>query len=288
MASQSTLFDSRVNPAHREEILVTVKAYPNPSTKYIETVCVAGLTRSGDWIRLYPIPFRFLDYDQQFHHYEWIEADIFKSQNDPRPESFHIGNNNSIKKLGERIGTSNTTWDERKGFILPHISTSIESLRDENKRKRTSLGMIKPKQVTKLIIKKEQAEWDSKERAKLQQHSLLDPQNPDGTYQTITELEKIPYRFQYEFTCDDARCTGHKLSIISWEVIQSYRKWLEKYGGEWESKFRQKYEIEFLNGKIDLHFFVGNLRAYPNVWNIIGLFYPPYLPPDIPIQQLLF
>ena len=27
------------------EMLVAVKAYPNPSTKYIETVCVAGITR---------------------------------------------------------------------------------------------------------------------------------------------------------------------------------------------------------------------------------------------------
>lgn len=52
------------NTWNRERILVTVKAYPNPSKKYIETVCVAGVTESGQWIRLYPIPYRFLAYEQ--------------------------------------------------------------------------------------------------------------------------------------------------------------------------------------------------------------------------------
>lgn len=65
--------------ARREKILVTVKAYPNPSKRYIETVCVAGVTESGKWIRLYPIPYRFLEYDRQFPSYAWIDVDVRKS-----------------------------------------------------------------------------------------------------------------------------------------------------------------------------------------------------------------
>ena len=39
----------------RQKILVLAKACPVKSKKYIETVCVAGLTESGKMIRLYPV-----------------------------------------------------------------------------------------------------------------------------------------------------------------------------------------------------------------------------------------
>jgi hypothetical protein len=37
------------------EAIVIVKAYPNPSAKYFETVCVAAITAEEGWIRLYPV-----------------------------------------------------------------------------------------------------------------------------------------------------------------------------------------------------------------------------------------
>lgn len=42
----------------RLKVLITVKTYPVPSTKYDELVCTAGVTEPGDFIRLYPINFR--------------------------------------------------------------------------------------------------------------------------------------------------------------------------------------------------------------------------------------
>ena len=40
-----------------KKILVTVKAYPNPSKKYVETVCCAGVDLSNSQlIRLFPFP----------------------------------------------------------------------------------------------------------------------------------------------------------------------------------------------------------------------------------------
>jgi hypothetical protein len=32
------------------DVLITVKAYPNPSNKYQETVCVAGVTKEEGWV----------------------------------------------------------------------------------------------------------------------------------------------------------------------------------------------------------------------------------------------
>ena len=46
----------------KKTVLVTVKAYPNPSTKYVETVCCAGVDLpTGEWLRLYPIRYRDLE-----------------------------------------------------------------------------------------------------------------------------------------------------------------------------------------------------------------------------------
>ena len=75
---------------HKEKILILVKTYPNKSNKYVETVCTAGIRKDGSWIRLYPIPFRLYTDDQQYGKYQWIECSCYKTQNDIRPESYHI------------------------------------------------------------------------------------------------------------------------------------------------------------------------------------------------------
>ncbi len=48
------------------KVLITVKTYPIPSAKYDELVCTAGVTETGDFIRLYPINFRDLPFSQCF------------------------------------------------------------------------------------------------------------------------------------------------------------------------------------------------------------------------------
>lgn len=258
--------------SRREKVLVTVKAYPNPSKKYIETVCVAGITEANQWIRLYPIPYRFMAYDQQFPNYSWIEVDVRKSK-DHRPES-HYADLGSIRT----VGTMDTSrgWEERKSFLLPLASPSMEYLIDQNAQFNTSLGLIRPKEVKRLLIKKEPPDWSPEELAKLRQRSLMEGLGEDGTYKVAQDLEKIPFRFQYEFVCDDPLCSGHKYTVISWEVMQSYRKWRAKYGEDgWEAAFRQKYENEFLSPQRDLHFYVGTVLSHPKTWTIIGLFYPP-------------
>lgn len=91
----------------------------------------------------------------------------------------------------------------------------------------------------------------------------------------IEELEKVPLKFKYQFTCHDATCTGHSLSCTDWEMGQSWRSWRDKYGPDgWEEKFRQKYDLEMIE-KNDTHFYVGTVHQHPAEWIIVGLFYPP-------------
>ncbi|MDP6379991.1 MAG: hypothetical protein QF662_01490, partial [Phycisphaerae bacterium] len=65
-----------------KRILVTVKAYPNPSKKYRETTCTAGIVPGEGWIRLHPIQFRLLPGSQQYKKYQWISVHVRKHNRD--------------------------------------------------------------------------------------------------------------------------------------------------------------------------------------------------------------
>ena len=72
----------------RLKLLITVKTYPIPSKKYDELVCTAGVTETGDFIRLYPINFRDLPFSKQYKKYQWIDVIAEKHQGrDVRKES---------------------------------------------------------------------------------------------------------------------------------------------------------------------------------------------------------
>lgn len=107
----------------RERILILVKAYPQPSKKYGESVCTAGITSSGNWIRIYPVEFRNLPIESKFEKWSWIEANIIKSS-DPRPESHKI-DHDSIINL-HKIDTSRY-WKSRKEILLPLCTSSYTS-----------------------------------------------------------------------------------------------------------------------------------------------------------------
>lgn len=76
------------------KVLITVKAYPNPSKKYQETVCVAGVTKEEGWIRLYPVSFRHLPKGVQFKKYQLVRLRMRKHEGDNRPESFRPDQHN--------------------------------------------------------------------------------------------------------------------------------------------------------------------------------------------------
>ncbi len=87
------------------EMVVTVKAYPSISTKYGETVCVAGIrtdTPGPEWVRLYPLVYRDLQFDLRFTKYQRITLEVADAS-DPRPES--LKPNLDTLALGDIIST---------------------------------------------------------------------------------------------------------------------------------------------------------------------------------------
>ena len=247
-----------------KKVLITVKTYPLPSKKTIEASCTAGITEDGNWIRLFPLPFRYLEYEKQFKKYQWIEASVTKAS-DPRPESYKVVLD-SIRLMGKPLQTSNN-WQARKDIILPLAAPSLCYLQRTRAETEVTLGIFKPRIIRELIIEPEEySYWTENELEILSQQSMFDkkPAKP---------LEKIPLKFAYSFFCDDPQCTGHRLSVTDWEIGEAYRKWRLRYGEHWESYFRQRFETEVIYS-FDTYFYIGTIRAHPDVWIIIGLFYP--------------
>ncbi len=71
------------------KVLITVMTYPHPSRGYQELVCTAGVTESREWVRLYPVDYRYREQHQQFKKYQWIEVVLGPTGagNDHRKES---------------------------------------------------------------------------------------------------------------------------------------------------------------------------------------------------------
>src|SRR5688500_3637293 len=105
---------------------ILVKAYPQPSKQYEETVCVAAVTEDHKLLRLYPIRFRHLEPAQRFRRFDWIEAGLTRATDDPRPESFRI----KEESLSITLPAKRLAIDERVRLWKPCIMPSLTALYD--------------------------------------------------------------------------------------------------------------------------------------------------------------
>jgi len=252
-------------PPESKRALIVVRTYPTPAKRGVEVSCTAAITDKGEWLRLFPVPWRLLGQDQRFRKYQWVEVAVTKAS-DPRPESYKL-KQDGIKIVSEPLSTVKE-WKARKDVIFPlkaHCICCLQRERDANGF--PTLGFFRPKTIKRLVIKPDSPEWTAAQLAALRQGHLF-VENPKR------ELEKIPHKFSYEFDCEHDGCLGHRFICTDWEMGQSWRSWKAKYGDRWEAAFRQKYETEMIE-KNDTHFYVGTVHQYPNAWIIVGIFYPP-------------
>lgn len=246
--------------------LIVVKTYPNPSQRYGETVCCAGIDMSTrEWVRIYPVNFRRLA-AARFHKYQVIECQWRPPNDDQRPESRRV-DQDSIQ-VHERLSTKDG-WRERLRW-LPPLHPSLEAVDDDHREHGISLAVVRPKRIDRLIIEKA-TPYTEKQLAVIRQQRLN--LGEDDSPQ-LRELERLPYTFSYRFWCDDARCHGHTKQILDWEIGESYRKWRREYGANgWERAIRGMYEDRLL--RQDLQLVVGTMKKRPHTFTIVGLVYPP-------------
>jgi len=254
-----------------EQIFITVKTYPNLSTKHVETVCTAGIRADGSWIRIYPIPYRQLKTTQRFSKYQWVEAEITRDSRDPRPESFKLLS--ELKPLA-KIDTA-MNWQQRKNLLLGNVYYDLARLiaeaRDINNFK--SLAIFKPARIINFHMEKDENLADLSRKRKAIKKQI-------GKEMADRLAEKVPYKFYY--TIIDENGKRSKMQILDWEIYQLCRKLIRKYGRKKSlihKALRQKYFDEFVFER-DVFLFLGtnkhwHIRRSNNPFMIVGVFYPP-------------
>ena len=228
----------------------------------METVCTGGITSEGQWIRLHPVSFRYLDSDQQYRKYQWICVDVTKHERDTRAESFRP-NEDTIHVLGPPLGTGNR-WEDRKKVVLPLEKASLEAIKDSKE----TLGLFRPAKIESIKATADLLPWSRRHMALFEQQRLFGPQQKP--------LEKMPWRFRIRYTCSDRRCTGHDQSILDWEVVQLFRGERKRLGSDDAAKDSTLAKLHEITGRDkDVYLYVGNILKYPKSFIVAGIFYPP-------------
>jgi len=277
----------------KEKILITVKTYPTLSKKYAELVCTAGVNELGEWRRLYPVRFRQLQDEQKYRKYQWIEAEIEKSDTDHRPESYKIILEESFRILGEPLPTTNKWSARREAFldkVLFHEDLSV--LIEGAHRNELSLAAFRPAEWLGFTHESVGKEWDSTKLANLEaQRRQLDLFKDKMTLaEELKVVRKLPYKFSYRFK--DNQGKESKLMIEDWEIGALYWNCLHS------SKRDEKEAISKVKAKY-WDAFVGSNRFSPalilgttlehhnkkaeNPFVIVGVLAPP-----LDLQQRLF
>ena len=251
------------------EVLPVVKAFPEASRKYKTTVCVAAVTiPDGRWVRLYPIRFTSYSEEKRFKKYQPFEVRATRNASDSRPESYRI-DEDTIRISGPVVDTKDD-WSERKRLLYGARVSSLCELQRLQKVERKSLGMIKVDRVTGFRTVEADEE---KFRDANDQHEYA--ASPDLFNEEKLRVEALPFKFQYAFYCTDPACRGHNCSVLDWEAYALYRRMVGKWGGiEAVEKVRQKY-VDFICGSDkETYFYMGNMKAHPGSFLVLGAFYP--------------
>jgi hypothetical protein len=268
--------------AVKTKVLIVVKTYPHPSRGYQELVCTAGVTEQGDWVRLYPIDYRYRPRNQQFIKYQWIEVDLLPhgAGNDQRKES-RKPILETIRPLGEPLSTKNE-WNARRQIIDQLPIYTVKQLKTLYDSERMSLGVVRPTRVIDVKIEPADSAWKPEWQALFDQLTLFGPiQKP---------LRKIPFKFSYVFECDDSH-KPHNAMIEDWELGTLWLNEIDRLGDEEQAAMsvRRKFLNELCNESKDTRFFMGTVFPY-NTWVVLGVFWPPKpnkVQPEI-VQGTLF
>ena len=253
------------------QVLVVVKASPQPSRRYGDTVCVAGLEISDgppQWRRLYPVPFRYLDGKSQFHKYDVLDVRLRDASPDQRPES------RRIDVSGIRITGNVGTWQDRARVVGqlrdPTMCRLVRSARTDLNAQ--SLAAVTPRAVDGLDFEPHPG-WSPSERAKLDEYRRQGDLFDQGSVRAL-EAPRLVVRLRYR--CAEPACPGHTQRIIDWELTALQSRYRGRARPELERAITHNFlEIPFGEGRAP-RIFVGNQEDPRRraAFTVLGLYYP--------------
>lgn len=232
-------------------VTVLVKALPQPSSRYGETVCCAGITAEGKWKRLYPVRFRHLSGTSSFKRWDWVEFSHRKPTSDIRVESCHVFED-TIRitgRLQER---------ERVRLLSPMILGSAQDAMELGQ----SLALIRPRNTRFKWRPKAPGVLDAERNAfqrAARQGGLFDEQ--------LAAIEPSPYQFYFSFV-DEAG--SHAYTCGDWEVHAMF--WAQRNRSNEADALRwmnQTFNDEY--PRRGIVFAIGNQAKRPKTWQLLGV-----------------
>lgn len=224
------------------------------------------MTAAGEWVRLYPIDYRYRPREQQFRKFQWIEVDLEArgAGNDNRKES-RRPRLESIRLLGDPIPTADD-WRARRKIIDSLLHSTMSELEARFLSDHTSLGILRPERILDVKIEPADREWKG---------SWQDVQNQLRLFEApAKKLEKLPFKWSYVFTCPD-RADPYTRMIEDWELGVLFLKLRDEHGEEMAAQMVRRHYLNVLAGSDrDVRFFMGTRFPY-NTWLIVGVFWPP-------------
>jgi hypothetical protein len=254
----------------RLKVLITVKAAPNPSEKYGETVCVAGFNLDVEhpgWLRLYPINFRELTSEESFAKYDVVEVDAAPARNDARAESWRP-RMHTLARVGHLA-----PWRPRERILASAVEDSmcrlVSGARESVRSK--SLALIAPKVVQDLVVEAHPG-WTPEQQAKIDQYVL---QERLGDERDRTPLQAPRFRAFYRYRCAEQRCPGHRQGVLDWELVALQRNQLAHLDdGAAVDSIREKFLEMMCAPHRAPAFYVGNQAKRAHVFSVLGVYYP--------------
>ncbi len=258
----------------RAQVLVTVKATPQPSASYGDTSCVAGVRIDGDeptWIRLYPIAFRWLDGESQFAKYDVIELEVRRRDADTRKESYSPAQDSWHKINHLRPGKSRHQVIGR----LP-VTTTCELMSAASADPAaTSLGLVYPADVDRLEFEPH-PKWKPEQLAKMQDRILKESTALIPMSGSIPSVLKEPaFKVRYRYRCESTGCRGHQGRILDWELTALQNR-LRHDGKDVKAGVTEKFLDQMFASDRRTGFYMGNfeLAARRGKFSVLGVYWP--------------
>ncbi|MEZ6093439.1 MAG: hypothetical protein R3C03_04255 [Pirellulaceae bacterium] len=251
------------------EFMVNCKTYPAVSKKYIETVCTGGVQASGEFVRLYPVPFRLLDENEKYDRWDLVRVQAYKDTKDTRPESWHLMQGTPIEFV-ENISTEKRRWDWMQHTV--HSST----------------GAMSSKGITNGCVEIEPIEFywkaDDQELSKSQMQ-VVQQQNlfvSSDVLQLLADRPKWQYRLKYREVG-----TGKEVDskVLAWSYYQGIRQNLKKMSEkEALEATADRVRQSIFNSKKTIFGIFGTHSRF-NHWMISAIY---HVPTKIAKQESLF
>lgn len=231
--------------------LILIKALPQPSKTYGETVCCAGVTELRQWKRLFPIRFRHLSGQASFNRWNWVRFKYGNPRHDNRLESCHV-HEESLRVDGT------LPVRERSRFLNPLVVSSAIQATTLGQ----SLALIRPKNTRFIAKPRARSKIDSQRDAfhrAARQFDLFDKQ--------LADIEPSPYEFRFKFE-DSAGM--HNYECGDWETHAMFWRWSnESNTRDALDKMDHIYNVEY--PRKGMVFGIGNQAKRPHVWQLLGV-----------------